>query len=601
MTIPVGSSCNVAYLEHVQAITTVTIKEGRRGDIRLKLTSPSQTTSLLLPYRNSDYHQDSLHQWPFMTVHNWGEKPDGDWKFIVETRKHSQHYSKVSLDALQLVLYGAEGAPTAARSTKTTCHSECAREDGCSKAGAAFCDACKNVRVVSTSECVESCPEGTYQNFHMCRDCTELCGVCEDSTSCTRCKDDVVRLESGLCADSCPELTFLSPDERTCFPCHHSCLECNGPLDTNCTACPGQFSLESSSCVLSHVCPSGEYFDDRALECRQCHKSCAQCKGKEDYHCTACYPGLVVSEGMCVVDTSVSEGCSPGQYLDDVTTNCTSCPKGCADCSDEITCTSCEESHYLETQRVGDSPEETRLCVEECSRGFYGDAETNSCQPCPSYCSSCLSPDNCTSCSLKNFTAPVAGQCPQPCHEAQYFDFEEKHCQSCTDGCQLCVSKDSCLRCSVGSFLTPDATCIQKCPEGTIADQVTRTCQDVSCHLTCLTCYGPGADECMSCKKGMILLENSCMSDCPTHFFFNGSSCQPCHKSCASCGGPNDENCLSCPEGHILDHYHCVNSCPPRSFDFEGQCLACPKSCLNCSALGKCDACDPGHRLLPAG
>lgn len=602
MTIPVGSTCSIAYLEHVQAITTLSVKEGRRGDINLKLTSPSQTTSLLLPYRNPDYHQDGFDKWPFMTVHSWGEAPGGEWKFIVETRSQDhKRYTKVSLNALQLVLFGTKSAPPSVQSLPTTCHSECAGEGRCSGAGSASCDKCKNFRVVSTHECVGSCPKGTYENFHMCRDCPEFCAECPNAERCTRCKDEAVRLENGLCAESCPQLYFLSSDNHSCQPCHHSCLDCDGPSDANCTSCPRQFSLERGSCILSHACPSEEYFDDRALECRRCHKSCAQCTGKEDHQCTACFPGFVVSEGMCVVDTSVSEGCGTGQYLDDSSSSCTKCPDGCADCSDEITCTDCEESHFLETQRVGDSPEETKLCVDICSRGFYGDPQTKSCAPCPSYCTACDSPDRCTACALKNFTSPVKGQCPQPCHEEQYYDFEAKQCQACIAGCHLCVNKDGCRHCLDGFFLSSDTKCVRKCPGGTVADKDTRTCQDMSCHSSCLTCYGPGPDECMSCMGGMVLHDNACIDNCPPHTYFNGTHCHPCHSSCATCAGSTEEYCLSCSEGNVLDHYHCVSTCPPRSFNFSGQCLACPMDCQACSVLGRCDQCDPGHRLLTDG
>ena len=598
MTVQVlPSNCALGYLEHVQAITTINLDEGRRGDVRIQLTSPKQKTSLLLPYRNRDSHMEGFHKWPFMTVHNWGETPTGDWKLNIETRMHDQSYhqkkivTKVSLTYLQLVFYGTLETPTSVASIPTECHTNCAGK--CAKAGAMFCDMCKDFRLASSMECVESCPVGTYINYHMCRDCPEFCAECTDSQTCIRCEKGAVKLDSDTCAESCPDLTYLS-DDLSCQNCHHSCLSCNGSSEYNCIDCPGQFTRKNGSCQLLHMCSEGEYFDDRALECRFCHKSCAVCSGKEHDQCTACFPGNVLANGSC---QKIVKDCPPGQYYNDIYQNCVSCPNGCTDCNDDITCSSCEEGHFLVSQRVGESHEETKLCMEKCSHGFYGDTDNSKCQPCPSYCDTCISPDDCTSCTL-NLTQPVNGQCPQPCHDQQYYDFDSKQCQSCMDNCQNCKNRDQCLQCAAEYFLMTNGTCVTSCPVHTVADRESHICQETMCHSSCLTCYGPAADQCISCVAGMVLHDNSCQQDCPEHTFFNGISCSYCHSMCLTCAGPTEGNCLTCPEGTILNHYHCVPSCPLGSFISNGECLACPANCMNCSSAVKCDVCKEAHMMM---
>jgi proprotein convertase subtilisin/kexin type 4, furin, putative (fragment) len=83
---------NVRYLEHVQA--KVTLSAARRGDIHIYLTSPLGTKSTLLAQRPMDNSRSGFQNWPFMTVHSWGENPNGEWKLEVhnEGRYYSEYY-----------------------------------------------------------------------------------------------------------------------------------------------------------------------------------------------------------------------------------------------------------------------------------------------------------------------------------------------------------------------------------------------------------------------------------------------------------------------------------------------------------------------------
>ncbi|CAF0796754.1 unnamed protein product [Didymodactylos carnosus] len=71
----------INYLEHVEAALTIECK--RRGDIMIFLTSPHGTNSTLLDLRRLDDSDKGFTQWPFMTVHNWGEQPQGCWKLEI--------------------------------------------------------------------------------------------------------------------------------------------------------------------------------------------------------------------------------------------------------------------------------------------------------------------------------------------------------------------------------------------------------------------------------------------------------------------------------------------------------------------------------------
>lgn len=56
-------------------------------------------------------------------------------------------------------------------------------------------------------------------------------------------------------------------------------------------------------------------------------------------------------------------------------------------------------------------------------------------------------------------------------------------------------------------------------------------CQNV-CDLSCATCSGPSAQNCISCIDGK--------------FLDTDNSCKPCSSLCKTCDGPLANNCKTC-------------------------------------------------------
>lgn len=79
-----GHGQSVRHLEHV--VVVISLTHPSRGDVELTLVSPSGTKSKLLPYRRKDKSTVGFLSWQFMTVHNWGENPEGVWHFIVNEK-----------------------------------------------------------------------------------------------------------------------------------------------------------------------------------------------------------------------------------------------------------------------------------------------------------------------------------------------------------------------------------------------------------------------------------------------------------------------------------------------------------------------------------
>ena len=72
-----GTLNEVQYVEHVQC--KISLRFFPRGNLRILLTSPMGTTSTLLFERPRDIVSSNFDDWPFLSVHYWGEKAEGRW------------------------------------------------------------------------------------------------------------------------------------------------------------------------------------------------------------------------------------------------------------------------------------------------------------------------------------------------------------------------------------------------------------------------------------------------------------------------------------------------------------------------------------------
>ena len=186
-----SSTCpDVVFLEHVVVTTSLSLNTDgytvyydgeyygdssvldqtgpRRGDISVALTSPSGTTSLLLPKRPGDYvNYEGYYQWPFMSLHHWGESPEGTWTLTVH---YDSNAGSASLNNFFVTLYGTSSTPKAVQRIPSKCSSQCSR--GCAAKGSSYCDSCKRLRIPSSLRCVASCPTGQCAVEGYCVHCS---------------------------------------------------------------------------------------------------------------------------------------------------------------------------------------------------------------------------------------------------------------------------------------------------------------------------------------------------------------------------------------------------------------------------------------------
>ena len=72
-----NTNSEIRYLEHVQC--KISLRFFPRGNLRILLTSPMGTTSVLLFERPRDVSSSNFDDWPFLSVHFWGEQAHGRW------------------------------------------------------------------------------------------------------------------------------------------------------------------------------------------------------------------------------------------------------------------------------------------------------------------------------------------------------------------------------------------------------------------------------------------------------------------------------------------------------------------------------------------
>lgn len=112
-----GTLNEVRFAEHVQC--KISLRFFPRGNLRIDLTSPLGTTSTLLFERPRDILSSNFDDWPFLSVHFWGEKVDGLWTMTVHNGGNRHVNQAGILKKWQLIFYGTATNPIRLRSAQS--------------------------------------------------------------------------------------------------------------------------------------------------------------------------------------------------------------------------------------------------------------------------------------------------------------------------------------------------------------------------------------------------------------------------------------------------------------------------------------------------
>ncbi|KAK7573323.1 hypothetical protein V9T40_010514 [Parthenolecanium corni] len=648
-----GSLNEIRYLEHIQC--KISLRFFPRGNLRIDLTSPMGTTSTLLFERPRDVVSSNFDNWPFLSVHFWGEKAEGRWTLRIHNNGNRHVNQPGILKSWQLIFYGTQSNPIRLKSTQPVqavapfaISQPQARSGsfpfggssgfmlgGGSNIGDVLNLSQPSFRSISELFASGTEPEGamvvapyqrpaqiirSMEGKHILHDCDPECDhqgcYGRGATQCVSCKH--YKLDNA-CVSRCPPRSF--PNQGgLCWPCHDSCETCAGAGQDSCLTCAPAHLRVTDLAVCLQQCPEGYFENTEERTCVPCESNCASCQDRPD-HCTSCHHNLVLSDNKCLA------ACPPNTYESD---SCGSCYANCETCTGpaESNCTTCKSGFF----------ELSNKCHASCPLGFYGDSKRRECVPCVPNCDVCHNNGTCVTCSagyVLNHEAKCVTTGSQLCRTGEYSVNDS--CARCHSTCETCSdgSPHACLSCPAKNLLQNN-TCVVECSSGFFIDQsgcqpCLHTCEEclsrtncskcrtplllqsgecrttcangyyneygicAKCFLSCMTCVGPRRDECVTCPQGWQLAAGECHPECPQGFFMSDFGCQKCHHYCRTCKGEGPLQCTSCPPHFMLeDGGLCVECLGSQYYDPVTQlCKQCDSSCTACDGPGpsSCIAC----------
>uniref|UniRef100_A0A4W2EIC8 Proprotein convertase subtilisin/kexin type 5 n=1 Tax=Bos indicus x Bos taurus TaxID=30522 RepID=A0A4W2EIC8_BOBOX len=464
------------------------------------------------------------------------------------------------------------------------CHQAC---ETCTGLGHNQCSSCREGLQLLQGTCVrhdQTQEEGSFWNDLLRRhqSCHSSCKTCHGSaTLCTSCPKGTYLL-AQTCVPSCPQGTWPSVRSGSCENCTEDCASCSEVnLCQKCQTRPDRpLFLHQGRC--STRCPEGFYADNDT--CEHCSSSCRTCEGNAT-NCQSCERGLVLDQGVC------RETC-PERHVA-MEGVCKRCPEMCQDCIHEKTCKECMPEFFLHKD----------ACHQSCPSHFYADGRH--CVSCHEDCLECSGPwaDDCDLCAEASLVL-YDGQCLDECPEGTYLEKETKVCKDCQKSCRTCSSSGACTTCQEGLRVNNHGGCVPhtECAAREYWDKEAQACE--ACHAKCLHCTGPSEFQCQTCLRDSLLLNTTCMQDCPEGYYADEDShrCAPCHSSCRTCEGRHSMQCLSCQPGWFQLGQECLTQCREGYYaeNSTGQCRRCHRSCKACQGPQPTDclSCDPFFFLL---
>lgn len=305
------SSNEIHYLEHVQA--KITLKYKPRGSLKISLVSPSGTMTHLLFPRPRDVDDSTFSNWPFLSVHFWGEPAIGTWKLIIQNDSRSTARSTGKLISWSLTFYGTYDRPVSYHMSSNESIRYSPRSAASQKTSE--CAANNTFLSLDGTRCFDSCPSGQWPNYQIsiCQECSSECETCFGPTNdnCLSCNKS--KLFFGYhCVSQCPDHYFNDSNLNECLPCSSNCESCDSSPD-HCTSCKPSFVLNSQNQCVSEC--------DSSADCHKCHSTCDTCYGTSRNQCLSCQPSHRLFSGMC------TQSQCPPQYFEHSEHNRTQCQR----------------------------------------------------------------------------------------------------------------------------------------------------------------------------------------------------------------------------------------------------------------------------------
>ncbi|KAH8926246.1 hypothetical protein BT69DRAFT_1278985 [Atractiella rhizophila] len=349
------------------------------------------------------------------------------------------------------------------------------------------CSVCEQGYFLTTGGSCQACAPG-------CLSCSPQTGTClscatgfqtssRDPTTCEP-APFIAPNSTTNSFTTCPNGSFHNPATGTCDPCSPVCSTCFGASSDQCVTCASPRGILAGTCVAvdqaTGICdasalPSGAregtwVFDNAEQECQPLPANCTAGNIPNfnsgttfsDAICTQCQGGTFLSssgDGSC-------GSCKLGE-VGGTNGKCTSCPVGCASCTEDGKCLSCTDTTAVILSGT---------CVASCPNSFFPSTNSSSITNSTSTTQQAISPT----------------------------------CEKCHPDCATCSGAfDQCSSCPPSRpVLTPNGSCVQTCTANEFFDP-NGGCKAIS--VECATAWGGQNDQCLSCGDGKVLQDGRCV------------------------------------------------------------------------------------------
>nr|CAD7411542.1 unnamed protein product [Timema cristinae] len=597
-----GTLNEVRHLEHVQC--KVTLQFSPRGNLQIVLLSPMGTSSTLLFERPRDIISSTFKDWSFLSVHYWGEYPQGKWTLdIINSGDRIANESGI-LKKWQLVFFGTAANPIRIKSKEQK--SEKQQTDFVEHFDSSIFNEQDFVNTQSISENDQNTlvslmddvnnisiqKSEKYMNRKIQNNCDPECDFqgCygEGPSLCVACRHH--KLGKGECVRRCPSGSFPG-QTGVCIPCHESCGTCTGAGGGNCITCAPAHLHVTDLAVCLQQCPEG-YIHGVPLSVRFSsgfflHLSLYNPTGLQvciSFHALEMSSREVITAAIVILRCQKKRKRHIGHNL------CVPCKPNCASCQDQPDhCDICENHLVLYNNE----------CYAVCPVYTY-ETEDYSCAPCHSSCETCRGPTSihCISCHHGHFS--LNGGCLKVCPQGYYEHRKRKECLECPPGCSTCNST-YCITCEEGWKLDKNGGCALCGSSHCDLVSATTARYSVLDHVSHRLVPGPRHLHALSTHVSELYVTLSTVPSAHLVCIYKAENvgqlvlrattvdhgvCAKCYMSCRTCSGPDKSHCVSCPNEWQLAGGECSPVCPGGFFLSRFGCQRCEGrlNCTSCTA-----------------
>nr|CAD7204227.1 unnamed protein product [Timema douglasi] len=651
-----GTLNEVRFLEHVQC--KVSLRFFPRGNLKILLTSPMGMTSTLLFERPRDVVSSNFDDWPFLSVHYWGEKAEGRWTLQILNSGSRRVSQPGVLKKWQLIFYGTATSPIRLRSHGGVSFPSASVQQSVAQAPFMFPQTSAPNPTPAESGGFyggsgDIFSNGGYQNFPNVYTAAgsdvqvslapldsnnKSLSYQENLMSAEESNGDDMKTVSHNCDPECDSQGCYGQSPSQCVACKHYKLDKHYRHYSK-TSTSSLNASRFNVCVCGHSacvsrCPPRS-FPSQGGSCWPCHESCETCAGAGQDSCVTCAPAHMRLSDLSVCLQQCPEGYYESEFIllgrelrkvfnvilvhamfqtlnrspvfrvNPTVVVAKTVPITALAVTTILFCmiTSVMPLVRLTLMRL-------RTMVVTWSMAslsqYIGLPMTGRlgfeswCEACHASCDQCSGPNetHCVSCRAGRFS--LNSTCVDACPDGYYADKKRKECLKCAPGCSLCASGGVCLQCADQWVLNRKNKCLPKDSHLCSSGQYWEDSQCLPCHPSCDSCEGPTSSDCLSCLSPLLLQGSRCLEHCLDGFFREQGMCVPCLHTCTHCLART--NCTQCASGLHLQNGECHSSCAPGYYSDRGVCTKCYLSCMTCSGprRDQCVTCPRGW-VLAAG